>query len=238
MREQFEIWARDQGLGRYIDPQPGEYENLIGDMMFVAAQWAYRAAMERAAGIVDACLADRRVWLGDGLPAQICHLSQTIRDELSALDADSRRCEASKSGDNGSSGTVVAGSEEAAKNGVVEEKRHRHYFKLCPYPEIDVYRVIELWSITDPCQQHALKKILCMGGRGHKDAMRDAQDIIDTMERWQGMRREEGKALEENPPSEPLKATDGAGLGLEQNPLPIGEGGEAATELGSGVAGK
>jgi hypothetical protein len=67
-----------------------------------------------------------------------------------------------------------------------------HYFKDCPYGKIDVYRVIELWTVTDPCLQHALKKILCAGGRGHKDQATDIQQAIDSLRRWQQMRKEEG----------------------------------------------
>lgn len=70
-------------------------------------------------------------------------------------------------------------------------RKHGHYFKPCPYREIDVYRVIELWRVTDPCLQHALKKVLLAGGRGQKDADKDVQEAIDTLRRWQEMRAEE-----------------------------------------------
>ena len=68
---------------------------------------------------------------------------------------------------------------------------HSHYFKHCPYEYVDVYRVIELFSVIDPCLQHALKKLLVAGGRGHKDIARDVQDVIDSCERWRQMRGEE-----------------------------------------------
>ena len=70
-------------------------------------------------------------------------------------------------------------------------QKHNHYYKECPYETIDVYRVIEIFQITDPCLQHALKKLLVAGGRGHKDINKDVQDIIDTCERWKQMREEE-----------------------------------------------
>jgi len=73
----------------------------------------------------------------------------------------------------------------------LSDRKHSHYFKKCPYDAIDVYRVIELFEITDPCAQHALKKILVLGGRGSKDVLRDAQDVIDTMERFKDMREED-----------------------------------------------
>lgn len=71
------------------------------------------------------------------------------------------------------------------------DRKHDHYFKLCPYDKIDVYRVIDLFKVTDPCLQHIVKKALVAGGRGHKDIGKDMQDIIDTAERWKQMRAEE-----------------------------------------------
>ena len=70
-------------------------------------------------------------------------------------------------------------------------KSHNHYFKDVRHLEyIDVYRIIDLYGITDPCLQHALKKILVAGGRGHKDQNRDVQDVIDSCTRWQEMQNE------------------------------------------------
>lgn len=68
---------------------------------------------------------------------------------------------------------------------------HSHYFKKCPYEYVDVYRVIDIFEINDPCIQHALKKLLVAGGRGHKDINKDIQDSIDSLERWKEMRSEE-----------------------------------------------
>jgi hypothetical protein len=69
--------------------------------------------------------------------------------------------------------------------------KHSHYHKPCPFPSIDVYRVLDLFGVTDPCIQHATKKLLVAGGRGHKDIGRDVQDVIDSLERWKAMRAEE-----------------------------------------------
>jgi hypothetical protein len=71
-------------------------------------------------------------------------------------------------------------------------RKHSHYFKSVPYPHVDIYRVLELFAVTDPCLQHAAKKLLVAGGRGAgKDIARDVQEAIDTLTRWQEMRREE-----------------------------------------------
>jgi hypothetical protein len=70
-------------------------------------------------------------------------------------------------------------------------RAHNHYFRPCPYDSIDVYRVLEIFNVTDPCLQHAVKKLLVAGSRGHKDIHRDIQDSVDTLVRWQEMRNEE-----------------------------------------------
>lgn len=73
--------------------------------------------------------------------------------------------------------------------------KHSHYFKDVSHLKlIDVYRVIELWEVKDPCIQHALKKLLVAGKRGAKDEAKDIQEAIDTLERWKAMREEEKQA--------------------------------------------
>jgi hypothetical protein len=69
--------------------------------------------------------------------------------------------------------------------------KHAHYFKRCPYDSVDVYRVLSLFGVTDPCLQHAVKKLLVAGGRGVKDIGKDVQEAIDTLERFKDMRNEE-----------------------------------------------
>ena len=65
---------------------------------------------------------------------------------------------------------------------------HNHYFKdVSKYSQLDVYRALDLFGVNHPCQQHLAKKALCAGNRGHKDLLRDIQNIIDTAERWKEM---------------------------------------------------
>ena len=72
-------------------------------------------------------------------------------------------------------------------------KPHSHYFKdVSQLDTIDVYRVLELFNVADPCIQHAVKKLLVAGGRGAgKDINKDIQEAIDSLERWKDMRQEE-----------------------------------------------
>lgn len=75
------------------------------------------------------------------------------------------------------------------------DRKHSHYFKPCPFDHVDIYRVLVLFNVTDPCLQHAVKKIMVAGGRGGgKDISKDVQEAIDTLARWQEMRKEEGGA--------------------------------------------
>jgi hypothetical protein len=70
---------------------------------------------------------------------------------------------------------------------------HNHYFKnVAHLNDVDVYRVLQLFNVTDPCIQHAVKKLLVAGGRGAgKDISKDIQEAIDSMQRWQEMREED-----------------------------------------------
>ena len=75
---------------------------------------------------------------------------------------------------------------------LLPERKHSHYFKACGFAEVDVYRVLTMFLITDPCIQHAIKKLLVAGGRGAgKDITTDISEAIDSLIRWQDMRREE-----------------------------------------------
>lgn len=75
--------------------------------------------------------------------------------------------------------------------------KHGHYFKPSPFDHIDVYRVLQLFGVSDPCLQHATKKLLVPGGRaGGKSIDKDIQEAIDTLTRWQAMAQEDRDAEE------------------------------------------
>lgn len=70
-------------------------------------------------------------------------------------------------------------------------KLYPHYFKdVSNLSAIDIYRVLDLWQVTDPCFQHAIKKLLVAGNRGYKDQKKDVKEAIDTLLRWQEMQEE------------------------------------------------
>lgn len=60
------------------------------------------------------------------------------------------------------------------------------------YQTIDVYDLIQIYEVTNPALQHALKKILMAGQRGHKDFEQDCQDIIDSVNRAKALQRKVG----------------------------------------------
>lgn len=70
-------------------------------------------------------------------------------------------------------------------------KNHKHYYKSVKHlNHIDVYRVLDLYEVNNPCLQHAIKKLLVAGGRGSKDKLDDIQEAIDSLERFKDMRKE------------------------------------------------
>lgn len=76
------------------------------------------------------------------------------------------------------------------------EKKHQHYFKdVSKLEYVDIYRVLKLWEVSDPCLQHAAKKILVAGNRGHKDIQKDIQEAIDSLLRWQEMFEEDNNGV-------------------------------------------
>lgn len=78
---------------------------------------------------------------------------------------------------------------DLSKDGI--RQVYSHYHKPCKYSHVDVYRVLKLFDVTDPCLQHAIKKLLVAGGRGQKDISKDIHEAIVTLTRWQQMQEEE-----------------------------------------------
>jgi len=59
-----------------------------------------------------------------------------------------------------------------------------HYKKDVKHLDtLDVYRVLDLFGVTQPALQHAVKKLLCAGQRGAKDYERDLREAHDSIAR-------------------------------------------------------
>ena len=68
----------------------------------------------------------------------------------------------------------------------IKKPKHSHYHKdVSQYDTIDVYAVCKIFDVQDTsgCLQHAIKKLLVTGQRGHKDRKTDIQNAIDTLNR-------------------------------------------------------
>lgn len=71
-------------------------------------------------------------------------------------------------------------------------EKHSHYKKdVSHLSTVDVYRVLDLFEVTHPALQHALKKVLAAGKRGAKSDEKDVQEAIDSLNRWLQMRAED-----------------------------------------------
>lgn len=70
--------------------------------------------------------------------------------------------------------------------------KHAHYFKdVSKLNSIDVYRVLELFGVTDQALGHAIKKLLVAGGRGAgKSIEKDIEEAIVSLQRCLQMKRE------------------------------------------------
>ena len=71
--------------------------------------------------------------------------------------------------------------------------KYPHYFKSVSHLEtVDVYRVLTLFKVNEPCMQHAIKKLLCAGDRGNKSMIKDITEARDTLNRHLEMLNEDG----------------------------------------------
>lgn len=74
------------------------------------------------------------------------------------------------------------------------DPKYSHYYKPVPYTHVDVYRVLMLFEVTDPCVQHAIKKLLVPGGRGTKDRLKDLREAVVSINRAIAMSEEDTAA--------------------------------------------
>ncbi len=73
------------------------------------------------------------------------------------------------------------------------DNKYPHYFKSVSHLEtVDVYRVLTLFNVNDPCIQHAIKKLLCAGDRGDKSMIKDITEARDSLNRHLEMLNEDG----------------------------------------------
>ena len=69
---------------------------------------------------------------------------------------------------------------------------YKHYQKSVEHLKwVDVYRVLDLFNVVNPCIQHAIKKLLCAGQRGAKDERKDIEEAVSSLVRCLEMQTED-----------------------------------------------
>ena len=66
----------------------------------------------------------------------------------------------------------------------------KKYSVKCKGVKIDVYDVLKAFDVQCPATQHAIKKLLKTGKRGHKDAQQDLSEAIESINRAKQLRNE------------------------------------------------
>lgn len=72
---------------------------------------------------------------------------------------------------------------EAVPKTETGDKPANKYKVLCNGVEIDVYDILLAYAVTNPADQHAIKKMLMPGKRGVKNANQDRKEAIQSLER-------------------------------------------------------
>jgi len=70
---------------------------------------------------------------------------------------------------------------QAAATSEQPSPKPNKYSKQVNGASIDVYDVLMAWNVTNPAVQHAIKKLLQPGNRGHKDKLTDLSEARDSI---------------------------------------------------------
>lgn len=62
---------------------------------------------------------------------------------------------------------------------------------ISKYNKLDIYRILKLYEVSDPCLQHAIKKLLCAGKRGVKNQTQDINEAMQSLQRFLEMQGED-----------------------------------------------
>ena len=57
------------------------------------------------------------------------------------------------------------------------------YHRTIKGVQLDVYDVLKAWNVSNPATQHAIKKLLQPGQRGHKDTLQDLNEAQQSIAR-------------------------------------------------------
>ena len=62
---------------------------------------------------------------------------------------------------------------------------------ISKYNKLDIYRILSLYNVTNPCLQHSIKKLLCAGKRGVKNQIQDINEAMQSLKRFLEMQGED-----------------------------------------------
>ena len=79
-------------------------------------------------------------------------------------------------------GLVTTEAEDEAFE-AMQPKRSKYHVEIRPGVWVDVYDVLKAYTVTNPADAHAIKKMLCPGKRGVKSANQDRREAIVSLER-------------------------------------------------------
>lgn len=61
-----------------------------------------------------------------------------------------------------------------------QDERSKYHREIKPGVWVDCYDVLKAWNVTCPALQHAIKKALAPGNRGHKTLAQDMDEIVQS----------------------------------------------------------
>jgi len=79
--------------------------------------------------------------------------------------------------------TPTKSDKEAVSKTETRDKTANKYKVLCKGVHLDVYDILLAYAVTNPADQHAIKKMLMAGKRGVKDEIQDRKEAIQSLER-------------------------------------------------------
>lgn len=109
----------------------------------------------------------------------------TLEEHVKVVDAENKRLsELNADLDEENSSLLSAMNEQQFPVTPSNQPLFPHYFRAVPNAShVDVYWVLKAWDVTDPCVQHAIKKLMAAGMRGAKDKMKDLKEARDSITR-------------------------------------------------------
>lgn len=104
---------------------------------------------------------------------------------------------------------------------MIETRRHAHYFRSVAHlQEIDIYRFLDLFGVTDQALGHAIKKLVVPGMRGGgKTGRKDIEEAIDTLQRRLEMMDEDDHRQNAAAPTPPARIDGKGGPSLDHSEL-------------------